>query len=71
MLYTLEIKRQLNFFELIQKSWALNKSSYIEGTIEEWFYYSSNYIWDLFPPAFYSNVEFVKEIRIDYTPEVF
>ena len=71
MLYTLEIKRQLNFFELIQKSWALNKSSYIEGTIEEWFYYSSNYIWDLFPPAFYSNVEFIKEIKIDYTPEVF
>ena len=71
LLYTLEIKRQLNFFELIQNSWKLNKNSYIDGTIEEWFFNASNYIWDLFPPAFYSNVEFVKEIKIDYTPQVF
>lgn len=71
LLYTLEIKRQLNFFELIQNSWKLNKNSYIDGTIEEWFFNASNYIWDLFPPAFYSNVEFVREIKIDYTPRVF
>lgn len=40
----------------------------IKGTIEEWWWYACNYMWENFPPLYWGYADLLNDATIDYTP---
>ena len=72
---------EYEFLKLLQTLWKTKKGQYrtidkngnkikveIKGTIEEWWWYACNYMWENFPPLYWGYADILNDATIEYTP---
>lgn len=68
------IKTEFNFLKLLNDYWRLahlNNNGYPTSDVEDWWWNANNYIWQNFPPIYWSYVDILNEIKVEYTPEYY
>lgn len=61
---------EIGFLKLLANYWRINKicNNKPSGTIEDWWYYANNYIWENFPPLYWGYADLLNTAQIKYTP---
>ena len=67
-------KTEFNFLKLLNDYWRLahlGEDGYPTSDAEDWWWNANNYLWINFPPAYWSYVDILNEIKVEYTPEYY
>ena len=67
-------KTEFNFLKLLNDYWRLahlGEDGYPTSDAEDWWWNANNYLWQNFPPAYWSYVDILNEIKVEYTPEYY
>ena len=68
------IKTEFNFLKLLNDYWRLahlDENGYPTADAEDWWWNANNYLWINFPPVYWSYVDILNEIKVEYTPEYY
>lgn len=69
-----EFLKELYFYWSYQKGTILdavddNEDTYtVKGEVDEWWWFAQNYLWDNFPPIYWTHVDILNNAKIDYIP---
>lgn len=61
---------EIGFLKLLANYWRVNKICHGKpnGTVDDWWWYASNYIWENFPPLYWGYADLLNVAQIKYTP---
>lgn len=73
--YELQIRKtqlaEYGFLKTLAEYWhahRVDKNCSCVGDIDEWWWYSNNYIWDNYPPLYWGYADLLNKAEIDYIP---
>ena len=61
---------EIGFLKLLANYWRVNKicDGKPVGSIDDWWWYANNYIWENFPPLYWGYADLLNIAQIKYTP---
>ena len=66
-------KAEYQFLKMLKEYWEADQehSDYNTGSINDWWWYASNYTWENFPPLYLGWVDLLNEAQIKYIPQFY
>ena len=64
---------ELGFLKLLANYWRVNLvcNGKPKGSIDDWWWYANNYIWENFPPLYWGYADLLNKAEISYVPLFF